>query len=79
MPRIESTVRVNVPVDDAFVVSQSQQEVRYRWDPFVRQQLLLNGAIGRKMLQRDIDRRLAGFAATCADPSIVEAARRQLG
>jgi hypothetical protein len=160
MPRIESTVRVNVPVDDAFVVSQSQQQVRYRWDPFVREQRLLNGAsrpdvgvetftrsrhgltmvsrytsfrrpsqvgmkmvkgppffasfgggwifqavddtttdvvwrytftvkpswiapiadrIGRTMLQRDIDRRLAGFAAACADPSIVEAARRQLG
>jgi hypothetical protein len=160
VPRIESTVTVHIPVDDAFVVSQSQQEVRYRWDPFVREQRLLNGAttpgngvetftrsrhgltmvsrytsfrrpsqvgmkmvkgpaffasfgggwifkpiddnttevvwrytftirprwlapiadrIGRRVLQADIDRRLAGYAAACANPEIVEAARRQLG
>lgn len=159
MPRIESSVRVLVSADDAFVVSQSRQEVRYRWDPFVREQRLLHGAdrpdvgvetftrsrhrltmvsrytsfrrptqvgmkmvqgppffssfgggwsfapvdgsttdvvwrytftirpswlapigdrIGRFLLQRDIDRRIAGFAAACADPAIVEAARRQL-
>lgn len=159
MPRIESSVRVPVSADDAFVLSQSRQEVRYRWDPFVREQRLLNGAerpdvgvetftrsrhrltmvsrytsfrrptqvgmkmvkgpaffssfgggwaftavdesttdvvwrytftirpswlapignwVGRRLLQRDIDRRINGFAAACADPSILEAARQQL-
>lgn len=44
MPHIESTIRVDVPSDDAVVVSQSRQEVRYRWNPFARRQRLLNGA-----------------------------------
>ncbi|MGI8937669.1 MAG: SRPBCC family protein [Iamia sp.] len=159
MPRIEATTRVSVSVEDAFAVSQSQQEVRYAWDPFVREQRLLGGAtrpdkgvrtrttsrhrltmvsqytsfraphqvgmkmvegpwffsafgggwsfkelgpeeceavwrytftvrpawlapiadrIGRALLQRDIDRRLAGFAGACADPDIVARARAQL-
>lgn len=159
MPRIEATARVEVGVDQAFAVSQSQQEVRYAWDPFVRDQRLLDGAprpargvrtrtvsrhrltmiseytsfrpptqvgmkmvegpwffeafgggwsfrevapeateatwrytftirpswlapvadrIGRALLQRDIDRRLAGFATACADPSLVARAVAQL-
>lgn len=44
MPRIEATRKVPVPIDDAFVVSQSQQPLRYRWDPFVREQRLMDGA-----------------------------------
>ena len=44
MPRIEQRVVVQVPVDDAFVLSQSQREVRYAWDPFVSRQELLKGA-----------------------------------
>ncbi|GAA5205141.1 type II toxin-antitoxin system RatA family toxin [Microbacterium kyungheense] len=32
--------------------------------------------IGTRVLQREIDRRIAGFAAGCADPVVVEAARR---
>ena len=44
MPRIERRVVVNVAASDAFALSQSQGEVRYRWDPFVVEQRLLNGA-----------------------------------
>jgi hypothetical protein len=32
--------------------------------------------IGRVVLQRDIDRRIAGFARGCADPAVLEAASR---
>jgi hypothetical protein len=159
MPRIEATTEVAVGVDAAFAVSQSQQEVRYAWDPFVREQRLLDGAVhpgrgvltrttsrhrltmvseytsfrpptqvgmkmvegpwffsafgagwsfkelgpgateatwrytftvrppwlapvadrvGRVLLQRDIDRRLAGFACACADPALVARALAQL-
>jgi hypothetical protein len=136
----------------AFAVSQSQGELRYRWDPFVREQRLLDGAthpakgvrtftrsrhglgmvseylafnaprqvgmrmvsgpwffrsfsggwgfsaradggtdatwrytfsirppvlapvadrLGRRLLQRDIERRLAGFARACSDAALV--------
>lgn len=44
MPRIESSVEIAVPAEDAFALSMSQREVRYEWDPFVREQRLLNGA-----------------------------------
>ncbi len=44
MPRIEASVIVPVPVATAFAVSQTQGEIRYRWDPFVRSQRLLDGA-----------------------------------
>lgn len=44
MPRIESSVTINVPAEDAFALSMSQLEVRYAWDPFVREQRLLHGA-----------------------------------
>jgi hypothetical protein len=152
VPRIEATATVPVPPDVAFAVSQSQGALRYRWDPFVREQRLLDGAtrpgkgvrtftrsrhgltmvseylafnpprqvgmrmvtgprffrtfsggwgfaahpdggtdatwrytfsirpqwlapvadrIGSWLLQRDIDRRIAGFARACADPDLV--------
>lgn len=44
MPRIESSITINVSADDAFALSMSQLEVRYAWDPFVREQRLLGGA-----------------------------------
>ena len=44
MPRIESTVVVPVPPDLAFAVSQTQGEIRYRWDPFVRRQNLIDAS-----------------------------------
>ncbi len=155
VPRVESTINVPVPVEVAFAVSQTYGEARYRWDDFVKEQHLLDGAtgagkgvrtatkskhgltmvsqyvtyrppthvgmkmvkgpwffssfsggwnfsacndgttdatwrynfvvrpswlrvvgdrIGTRMLGRDIDRRLAGFAKGCVDPVVVAAA-----
>ena len=42
---IESTVVVPVPVSVAFAVSQTTGDTRLRWDPFIRRQRLLDGAI----------------------------------
>ena len=44
MPRVESTVVLPIDAESAFALSQSQREVRYRWDPFVIRQELLDGA-----------------------------------
>lgn len=44
MARVEAKIVVPVGVDTAFAVSQTQGETRYRWDPFVRSQELLDGA-----------------------------------
>ena len=44
MPRIEAAAVVPVPPADAFAVSQMQGPMRWRWDPFVRRQRLLDGA-----------------------------------
>jgi hypothetical protein len=44
VPRVESTVTVPLPPDRAFALSQTYGELRYRWDPFVREQRLLDGA-----------------------------------
>jgi hypothetical protein len=44
MPRVEATVTVPLGPDDAFTLSQTYGELRYRWDPFVREQRLLDGA-----------------------------------
>lgn len=44
MPRVESTVIVPLPPERAFALSQAYGELRYRWDPFVREQRLLDGA-----------------------------------
>ncbi len=155
MPRVESSVRVALGPETAFAVSQTMGEVRYRWDPFVRSQQLLDGAqapakgvrtetrsrhrlrmvseyvsfrppqqvgmkmvegpwffesfaggwtfqpdgdgtkatwrytftvrprwlapvadrIGVALLQRDIDRRIAGYARACEDPVVIAAVR----
>lgn len=44
MARVEARIVVPVGVDVAFAVSQTQGEIRYRWDPFVRSQQLLDDA-----------------------------------
>lgn len=44
MPRVESFVVVPVSIDLAFAVSQTTGDVRYRWDPFVAEQKLMDGA-----------------------------------
>lgn len=45
VPRVESSVVVPVAIDVAFAVSQTTGEIRYRWDPFVAEQKLLDGAV----------------------------------
>ena len=46
MPRVvESTAVVLVSVEVAFAVSQTTGEIRKRWDPFIRRQYFLGGAI----------------------------------
>lgn len=44
MPQIEVRRTVNVPVDVAFAVSQTTGALRRRWDPFIRSQMLMDGA-----------------------------------
>lgn len=44
MPVVESSVIVPVPPDLAFAVSQTTGEIRMRWDVFIREQRLLDGA-----------------------------------
>ncbi|MFI7279196.1 SRPBCC family protein [Micromonospora chersina] len=160
MPVVEAVATVPVPPELAFAVSQTVAPVRYRWDPFVREQHFVDGAtrpargvrtftrsrhglvmvseyvswapptnVGMKMvrgpwfferfgggwrfapgpepgttvatwrynfrcrpgflrpvaerigvwlLRRDIRRRIAGYAAGCADPEVLAAARRSL-
>ncbi|MFI5834294.1 SRPBCC family protein [Micromonospora sp. NPDC051300] len=160
MPVVEAVVTVPVPPELAFAVSQTVAPVRYRWDPFVREQHFEDGAtrpgrgvrtftrsrhgltmvseyvswapptnVGMKMVRgpwfferfgggwrfapgpqpgttvatwrynfrcrpaflrpvaervgvwllgRDIRRRIAGYAAGCADPEVLAAARRSL-
>ncbi|MCP2326261.1 hypothetical protein HDA40_004768 [Hamadaea flava] len=157
MPVVEASLIVPVPPEVAYAVSQTTGEIRYRWDPFVREQHFLHGAtkpakgvrtftrsrhgftmiseyvsynppsnvgmkmvegpwffemmgggwrfspaevpghsiatwrynfrcrprlvrpiaewIGRRLLQRDIDRRIAGFKKGCADPVVLAAVR----
>ncbi|GAA1405135.1 SRPBCC family protein [Catellatospora coxensis] len=45
MPVVEAVAIVPVPPAVAFAVSQTTGETRYRWDPFVREQHLLGGAV----------------------------------
>lgn len=42
---VESNVVVPVPPDVAFAVSQTTGEARMRWDVFIREQRLLDGAV----------------------------------
>src|SRR3954451_5424574 len=44
MPVVEASVTVAVAPDVAFAVSQTTGEIRYRWDPFVREQHFVDGA-----------------------------------
>ena len=43
MAQVEATVEVPVEPALAFAVSQTTGATRYRWDPFVREQSLLDG------------------------------------
>ncbi len=44
MPVVEAVVTVPVPPALAFAVSQTVTPVRYRWDPFIREQHFTQGA-----------------------------------
>lgn len=44
MPRVESEVIVDIDLETAFALSQTYGEIRYMWDPFVKEQHLLDGA-----------------------------------
>jgi ribosome-associated toxin RatA of RatAB toxin-antitoxin module len=44
MPRIESTVIVDLDISTAFKLSQTYGDIRYLWDPFVSEQHLLDNA-----------------------------------
>ena len=44
VPQVVASVRVPVPPEVAFAVSQTTGEVRLRWDPFIREQRFLDGA-----------------------------------
>ena len=44
MPQVSAEVRVSVPPEIAFAVSQTHGPVRHRWDPFIREQHFLDGA-----------------------------------
>ncbi len=43
MPRVEATVVVPVRDEIAFAVAQTQGEIRYRWDPFLKSQEHIGG------------------------------------
>ncbi|CAN5533900.1 hypothetical protein BH10ACT7_BH10ACT7_05340 [soil metagenome] len=45
MPVVESVAIVPVPVATAFAVSQTTGDIRLRWDPFIRNQHFLDGAV----------------------------------
>ena len=45
MPRVEATAVVPLDLNRSFALSQTYGELRYRWDPFVREQRLLDGAV----------------------------------
>jgi hypothetical protein len=44
VPRVHSTVVVPLDANRAFALSQTYGDLRYRWDPFVKEQRLLDGA-----------------------------------
>jgi ribosome-associated toxin RatA of RatAB toxin-antitoxin module len=45
VPRVEATAVVPLDPDRAFALSQTYGELRYKWDPFVIEQRLLDGAV----------------------------------
>jgi hypothetical protein len=45
VPVVEAVATVPVPRELAFAVSQTTAPVRYRWDPFVREQHFTDGAV----------------------------------
>lgn len=62
VPRIEVTTTLDLAPIDAFAVSQTYGELRYRWDTFVREQHLLEGAAGAAKGVRTSTRSRHGLA-----------------
>lgn len=62
MPSVQASVRVPVPPDLAFAVSQTTGQVRRRWDPFIREQHFLDGAQAPARGVRTFTRHRLGFA-----------------
>jgi hypothetical protein len=62
VPRIEAVATVDLPAADAFALSQTYGEIRYRWDPFVKEQHLLDGATAAAKGVRTSTRSRHGFA-----------------
>jgi Polyketide cyclase / dehydrase and lipid transport len=61
MPVVEATVVVPVTPEVAFAVSQTVGAIRYRWDPFVREQHFLGGAVKPGKGVRTFTRSRHGF------------------
>lgn len=61
MPLVEAEVEVPVDIATAFAVSQTTGEVRKRWDPFIRSQRFLDGALEPGKGVRTLTVHRAGF------------------
>ena len=61
MPVVEASVTVAVPPAVAFAVSQTTGAARYRWDPFVREQHFVGGAVAPGRGVRTFTRSRHGF------------------
>jgi hypothetical protein len=62
VPVVEAVVTVPVPPDIAFAVSQTIAPIRYRWDPFVREQHFVDGATRPGKGVRTFTRSRHGFS-----------------
>ena len=64
VPVVEAVITVPVPPAVAFAVSQTVAPVRYRWDPFVREQYFTGGATAPGRGVRTFTRSRHGFTMT---------------
>lgn len=62
MPVVEASVWVPVTPDEAFAVSQTTGSLRRRWDVFIREQHLLDGAEAAAKGVRTFTRHRLGFS-----------------
>jgi len=61
VPVVEASITVPVRPEIAYAVSQTTGEIRYRWDPFVREQHFLDGATKPAKGVRTFTRSRHGF------------------
>jgi hypothetical protein len=62
MPVVEAVVTVPVPPEVAFAVSQTVTPIRFRWDPFIRDQHFVDGATRPGKGVRTFTRSRHGFS-----------------